>query len=90
MIASKVAVSTTAVSVAAGTNYTSAYPQTVVIYNEGPDNCFIGGSGVTAAQGFKLAASSLPIWWDLVGGDQIYAICDTAQSATLSIMKRGS
>ncbi len=49
----------------------------ITIYNRGSAAIFIGGSGVTTANGFEISAGEYQIF-DVIDSDPVYAISGTA------------
>ena len=62
--------------------------ESVVIYNAGASSIFLGGSAVTAAAGFPLAAAAT-IAITLDGGENIYAITASGTIST-NVLTQGS
>lgn len=53
---------------------------------EGNNTVYIGGSNVTAAQGFPVVKHGAPIQGALGAGDGLWGICDTGQTETIRII----
>lgn len=53
---------------------------------EGNNTVYIGGSNVTAAQGFPIAKHSAPIEGGLPAGDGLWGICASGLSETIRII----
>jgi hypothetical protein len=53
---------------------------------EGNNTIYIGGSDVTAAQGFPVAKHAAPIQGGLGVGDGLWGICASGQTETIRIM----
>lgn len=79
---------TPVVAVISGLNYgsrSSSNPIVAIIQNTGANNAYIGGVTVTSANGIKLLpGESMPL--EIAGADVYYAICATAESATIRVM----
>ena len=60
----------------------------VAVQNLGPNPVYLGGSGVAAAEGFKLPAGTpevtLPI--GLAAFESVYGICDSGQTAEIRVL----
>jgi hypothetical protein len=57
---------------------------------EGNHTVYIGGSNVTAAQGFPIAKHAAPIQGGLGVGDGLWGICAAGQTETIRIMTSDS
>ncbi len=64
--------------------------RTVIVYNEGTDTVYLGGADVTATTGIPLAAESKIAWTTEQRSDDLYAICDTSETATVRVLSTGS
>lgn len=53
---------------------------------EGNSTVYIGGSNVTADQGFPIAKHSAPIEGGLPAGDGLWAVCATGTTETIRII----
>lgn len=87
MIVSNVAV-VPAVPVAVEFGGTPGSPQTVLIVNGGPDPVFIVNKDATTKADPSISlASGVSYTQDGFGGERIWFLCDTAKSATLTVLK---
>lgn len=78
-----------AVLLASDNNASVNGPSVVYVQTEtGDDPIYVGGPDVTAANGIALTAATL-YRFDLGPGDNLYAICDTAGTATARVMQQG-
>ena len=58
----------------------------VYLQIEGNNTVYIGGSDVTAAQGFPIAKHAAPIQGGLPAGDGLWGICASGQTETIRII----
>lgn len=58
----------------------------VYVQIEGNNTVYIGGSDVTAAQGFPIVKHSAPIQGGLGVGDGLWGICASGQTETIRII----
>jgi len=58
----------------------------VFVQIEGNNTVYIGGSNVTAAQGFPIVKHSAPIEGGLPAGDGLWGICATGTTETIRII----
>jgi hypothetical protein len=58
----------------------------VYLQIEGNSTVYIGGSDVTAAQGFPIAKHAAPIQGGLPAGDGLWGICASGQTETIRII----
>jgi len=58
----------------------------VFVQIEGNNTVFIGGSDVTADQGFPIAKNQAPIEGGLPAGDGLWGICAAGQTETIRII----
>lgn len=60
----------------------------VLAQNQGPDSCWIGGAGVTDADGVEL-----PVGEDLAaalsGGEQLFGRCAAGETAEIRVLRTG-
>jgi hypothetical protein len=61
-----------------------------LIRNAGTDEVYLGGSNVTSATGFQLAAATTLPPIPLSSGAEIYAICATGETATVHVLTIGA
>jgi hypothetical protein len=57
---------------------------------EGNNTVYIGGSNVTAAQGFPVAKHAAPIQGGLGVGEGLWGICSSGQTETIRIITSDS
>lgn len=89
MIKSKrVNVTDVAVSVMSDTDTARLSERKIVIRNLGAATVFLGGSDVTAAQGWTLSANE-EITLELKGRDELFAICTAALTASVQVIQAG-
>lgn len=58
----------------------------VYVQIEGNNTVYIGGSDVTAAQGFPIAKHTAPIQGGLPAGDGLWGICAAGQTEVIRII----
>jgi hypothetical protein len=58
----------------------------VYVQIEGNNTVYIGGSNVTAAQGFPIVKHTAPIQGGLGVGDGLWGICASGQTETIRII----
>jgi hypothetical protein len=58
----------------------------VYVQIEGNNTVYIGGSNVTAAQGFPIAKHAAPIQGGLGAGDGLWGICSAGQTEIIRII----
>lgn len=58
----------------------------VYVQIEGNNTVYIGGSDVTAAQGFPIAKHAAPIQGGVPAGDGLWGICAAGTSETIRII----
>jgi len=55
--------------------------------NSGSNVVYVGGSNVTSSNGAAIAATSGTLTVQLFAGDQLYAVCASAQTSTLTVLQ---
>lgn len=82
----QVSVSSTATALTSGQTDDAATGFSIVLKNTGSTDVFLGGSGVTTATGFVLAAGST-FSVDLGSGEQLFAVA--AVTGTVHVLRVG-
>lgn len=60
----------------------------LLVTNKGANPVFLGGSDVTAATGYSLAAgASLPAMLPLKSADSLWAICAGGQTSSVAVLQ---
>ena len=80
--AQRVSVGTSATSLVPSVDADSAAGQSLAVKNLGAASVFLGGSGVTTAAGWEVAAGDPPVTVDLPPGSTLYGI---VASGTVSV-----
>ena len=89
MKSEKITVDQTADIVVDGSSGSANYPMSAVFYNTGPNDVYIGGRDVTTANGYKMTTATPAVSMDLIN-EVVYGVCAAAETATISVLRRGS
>lgn len=85
--AAVVTVGTTVTALASNAETDYATGRAVAVKNTGATTCYLGGSGVTSATGYPLAAGET-LAYDALPGDVVYAVCASG-STTVAVLQVG-
>lgn len=86
--AQRVSVGTAATSLMPAPDVDSVMGQTLAVKNLGAASVFIGGAGVTTAQGWEIPAGDPPVTLELPTGAVLYGIV-TADTVLVQVMQVG-